>query len=133
MKENEHGMTLIVKTASRLTVSLIFIYGLYVALQGHSGPGGGFAGGLIIALSFIQLMLAFGRGRVMGKVSKAKDLFLISLGGLIFLAVASSGLASRRFSGSVILCDVAIAMSVGSGLFIVFSALAALARGGEEE
>lgn len=50
MKSNEQGMTLIVKTVTRLTIGLILMYGIYITLHGHLGPGGGFAGGVIVAL-----------------------------------------------------------------------------------
>lgn len=133
MKKNEPGMTLIVKTITRLSTALILIYGIYIVLQGHIGPGGGFAGGLIIALSLIQLMLAFGRGRVTEKINKKKDLFLMSAGALVFLVIANSSFALKRFPGSILLCDGAIAVLVGSGLFTIFSALALLTRGEGEK
>ena len=57
IKRPEEGMTLIVKTITRLTVGLIMLFGIYIVLHGHLTPGGGFAGGVIVALSFIHLML----------------------------------------------------------------------------
>ena len=45
-RENEQGMSLIVKTITRLTVGLIILYGIYIVLHGHVSPGGGFAGGI---------------------------------------------------------------------------------------
>ena len=56
-----NGMSLIVKRITRYTVGLIFLYGIYIVLHGHLTPGGGFAGGVIIALSFIHIVLAFGK------------------------------------------------------------------------
>ena len=64
-------MSLIVKTITRLTVGLIFLFGVYIVLHGHVTPGGGFAGGVIIALSFIHLMLAFGKDTALKKLSEA--------------------------------------------------------------
>lgn len=54
------GMSIIVKKVSQLMAGLIFIYGIYIILHGHLTPGGGFAGGAIIAGAFILLILAFG-------------------------------------------------------------------------
>ncbi|OFY65992.1 MAG: hypothetical protein A2V64_10150 [Bacteroidetes bacterium RBG_13_43_22] len=54
------GMTLIVKKTVQLISGLIFLYGIYVIIHGHLTPGGGFAGGVIIAGSFILQILAFG-------------------------------------------------------------------------
>jgi len=53
-------MTLIVKKTTQLMAGLIFLYGIYVIIHGHLTPGGGFAGGVLIAGSFILLILANG-------------------------------------------------------------------------
>ncbi len=53
-------MSTIVKKVTQLMVGIIFMYGIYIVLHGHLTPGGGFAGGAIIAGAFILLILAFG-------------------------------------------------------------------------
>ena len=122
MKTNEPGMTMIVKTITRLTVGLILIYGIFVVLKGHNSPGGGFAGGVIITLSFIHLMLAFGKDAVLKKLSQKKGLILASFGGLIYLIVLSAGLlGGYRFP--VIVKDIASSLLVGTGLFVIFLSL----------
>ena len=55
-----NGMTVIVKKTTQLIAGLIFLYGIYIIIHGHLTPGGGFAGGVILAGSFILLILAFG-------------------------------------------------------------------------
>jgi len=54
------GMTIIVKKTVQLISGLIFLYGIYVIIHGHLTPGGGFAGGVIIAGAFILQILAAG-------------------------------------------------------------------------
>lgn len=54
------GMSIVIKKVTQLLVGLIFVYGIYIILHGHLTPGGGFAGGAIIAGAFILLILAFG-------------------------------------------------------------------------
>ena len=54
------GMTIIVKKTTQLIAGMIFMYGIYVITHGHLTPGGGFAGGVIIAGAFILITLAFG-------------------------------------------------------------------------
>ncbi len=54
------GMTVIVKKTTQLIAGIIFLYGIYIILHGHLTPGGGFAGGVIVAGSFILLILAYG-------------------------------------------------------------------------
>lgn len=135
---NQSGMSLIVKSVTRLTVGLILIYGIYIVLQGHIGPGGGFAGGVIIALSFIHLILAFGRKAVFNKMNESRALVLISGGALAFLFLVTLGFLGFNLSGktggqSILssglmpLSDIAIALLVSSGLFIVFLVLIGLA------
>lgn len=140
-KENEKGMSLIVKTITRLTVGLILLYGIYIVFHGHVSPGGGFAGGVIIALSFIHLMLAYGKEVAVKKLSEAGTSFFESLGAILFLAIAllgftggyfflnfiSKGEPFRLFSAGIIpLCNIAISLKVGAGLFAIFVALVLL-------
>lgn len=53
-------MSSIVKKVTPLVSGIIFLYGIYIILHGHLTPGGGFAGGAIIAGAFILLILAYG-------------------------------------------------------------------------
>ena len=49
--------SVIVKTVCRILVPFIQMFGLYVIMHGHSSPGGGFQGGVILGSSFILLSL----------------------------------------------------------------------------
>ncbi|MCI5745006.1 MAG: hypothetical protein MR270_01835 [Erysipelotrichaceae bacterium] len=50
----------IVKYATCILLPMIFIFGVYVVLNGHLSPGGGFSGGAIIGAGLILFSLAFG-------------------------------------------------------------------------
>lgn len=50
----------ILQKASFLLVPIIIIYGIYVVLNGHISPGGGFSGGAIIGAGLILYLNAFG-------------------------------------------------------------------------
>lgn len=54
------GMSIIVKKSTQVLMGIILLYGIYIILHGHLSPGGGFAGGVIIAGAFILLILANG-------------------------------------------------------------------------
>jgi len=138
MEEQNKGMTLIVKTITRLTVGLILLFGIYIVSHGHISPGGGFAGGVIIALSFIHIMLAFGREMAFKKVSHSVASLFESLGAIIFITLAVIGIGSGYFflnflskgepfklfsSGLIPLYNTAISFKVGAGLFIIFIVL----------
>ncbi|MBU1863811.1 MAG: hypothetical protein KKH94_09135 [Candidatus Omnitrophica bacterium] len=137
-KEHAKGMSLIVKTITRFTVGLILLYGIYIVLHGHVSPGGGFAGGVIIALSFIHLMLAYGKEVALKKVSKSMTSLFESIGALLFLSIALLGFTGGYFflnfidkgkpftlfsAGIIPLCNIAISLKVGAGLFAIFIAL----------
>lgn len=139
-RPHEPGMTLIVKTITRLTVGLILLFGIYIVLHGHLTPGGGFAGGVIIALSFVHLMLAFGKETALRKLSRSAASYFESFGAIMFLTIALLGFAGgagffffnymakgERFAlfsaGTIPLINVAICLKVGAGLFAVFVAI----------
>jgi multicomponent Na+:H+ antiporter subunit B len=140
-KIKDPGMTLIVKTITRLTVGLILLYGIYIVTHGHLSPGGGFAGGVIIALSFIHLMLAFGKDLALRKLSENLASLVESAGAIMFLTIGLLGFAGGYFflnfilkgkpfnlfsAGIIPLCNIAICLKVGAGLFAVFVALTLL-------
>ncbi|MFH1283175.1 MAG: MnhB domain-containing protein [bacterium] len=132
------GMTVIVKTITRLTVSLIALFGIYIVVNGHLTPGGGFAGGVIIALSFIHLVLAYGREEALKVFPKKAISIIESIGALSFLAIALLGFTGGYFflnflhkgepfslfsAGIIPLANCAIALKVGAGLFAIFVVL----------
>jgi multicomponent Na+:H+ antiporter subunit B len=135
------GMSIIVKTISRILAGFIFLYGGYIILHGHLTPGGGFAGGVIIAASFILLVLSFGAAEIKEKSSYTFSSIFESLGGLMFLTLAllgifagtffftnliSKGTPLKLFSAGIIpLANIAIGIKVGAGLLSIFLALAA--------
>ena len=147
-KEQAKGMSVIVKTVTRLTVGLILLYGIYILSHGHVSPGGGFAGGVIIALSFIHLMLAYGKEMALKKIPSAAVSFFEGFGAIMFLAIALLGFTGgyfflnflpkgepfRLFSAGIIpLCNIAISLKVGAGLFAIFIALVLLKFEGENK
>lgn len=50
----------ILQTVARILVPPIVIFGIYVILGGHLGPGGGFSGGAVIGAGLILYINAFG-------------------------------------------------------------------------
>lgn len=52
--------SLILRTATRLLVPLLLLFSIYLLMEGHSAPGGGFPGGLIGAGAFALYAIAFG-------------------------------------------------------------------------
>lgn len=50
----------ILKRIAAIILPFICIYGFYVILHGHVSPGGSFAGGIIVGLSFIAFSTIYG-------------------------------------------------------------------------
>ena len=137
------GMTLIVKTITDFVAGFIVIFGAYIVLYGHLTPGGGFAGGVIVACAFILLMLAHGSDVAFSKLPERVAHVLDSAGALAFLGIGWFGMTAGFFfintfgrgemfklfsSGMILPINIAIAFKVGSSLFLVFAALAVFRR-----
>ena len=112
-------MGLIVKTVTRVTVGVIFLFGCYLSVQGHSALGGGLAGGVVVALAFILYVLAYGRTEAEERLSKEVALILMELGAVLFLLLSFFGCTSG-WNSEIILCNFAITVMSGSGLLVVF-------------
>ena len=50
----------ILQVISKAVVPIIFVFGIYVVLNGHISPGGGFSGGAIIGAGLILFLNAYG-------------------------------------------------------------------------
>ncbi len=131
--ENARGMTLIVKTVTRFTFGFILLYGVYITMTGHESPGGGFAGGVIAALSFIHIMLAFGKEVALKRLRSSLLRLILCAGALLFLYTVMVGFPIGRapinkiFNKMMIIsfCEMVI---VGAGLFAIFVALVLLSK-----
>jgi len=137
----ETGLSLIVKTVTRIVAVFAFVFGLYVILYGHVSPGGGFPGGVIIACVFVLITLAFSKKVAFKFFSERLYTLCDSAGALLFLLIAFLGYTGGAFfynffgsfkgkphmlfsSGSIFFSNIAIGIKVGAALFAVFIALA---------
>ena len=142
-----HGLSPIVKTVSRWVKGFIFVFGIYIVLYGHLTPGGGFAGGVILAMVFVLMTLCCGKQESLRRFRLGVASELDSVGALMFLVIALLGVAGglggtfftnyiaksnpgRPYallsSGIIPLCNIAIALKVASSLFMVFILLVML-------
>lgn len=143
------GMTIVVKTVSSWVKVLIVLFGIYIILFGHLTPGGGFAGGVILASSYVLIMLAFGKEFVQKDLPMALDSKLDCIGALLFAIIALLGLTFggvfffnflyQKYSygkafdlisaGTIPLSNIAIGLKVGASLFLVIFLLSTFRRG----
>ncbi len=76
--------SVVVGTVCRLLAPFLQLYALYVIMHGHSSPGGGFQGGVIMAASFILLVIAIGVTATRRRFSEKANEFLGSLGVFLY-------------------------------------------------
>ena len=81
---NEDQESIVVKTVCRLLAPFIQLFGLYVIMHGHSSPGGGFQGGVILASSFVLLAIGYGVTAVKRRLSLRALATLTSAGVLVY-------------------------------------------------
>ena len=138
------GMDLVAKSVAGGLKGFILLFGVYLVLHSHATPGGGFAGGIIIACAFILFTLAEGQHAGMKLLSKNVAAKLASAGALIFLVTAiagtfregvfftaslgtdHSGILSFLVTNAMPIYDLALALVVSMLLYVIFSVTAAV-------
>ena len=80
---------LILQTMTRILVPVILIFGIYVVLNGHLSPGGGFSGGAIMGAGLILYLNAFGFEKT-ERFFTEKTYKWVSFGSLTFYCLAKS-------------------------------------------
>ena len=78
----------IIITASKLLVPIVMVLGIYVFVNGHLTPGGGFQGGAIIATSFVLLLMANPDFKVNHRVISTVE----SVSGIAFVFIGVLGI-----------------------------------------
>lgn len=80
-------------------VPLIFIFGIYIILNGHLSPGGGFSGGAMIGAGLILYVSAFGFKKTQRffneevyKAAKVSALCMYGLIGIYYYVMGANGL-----------------------------------------
>ena len=119
---------------------LIFTYGIYIILHGHLTPGGGFAGGAIIAGAFILLILAYGSSALNLKkeVAGSSNTESVAILMVVVLALMSLLLGAKVFftnflpkgeagtllsAGVIPLYNIFIGIEVAGAILTIFLAL----------
>ena len=134
------GMTIIVKKTTQLIAGIVFLYGVYVIIHGHLSPGGGFAGGVIIAGSFILLILANGSefinltreetGTTLTENLSILFVLLISLAGMLLGAkvffnnwLPAGKVGELICAGVIPLYNIFVGIEVAASIVTIFLAL----------
>ena len=133
------GMTVIVKTISRIVFPFTFLFGVYIIFHGHLTPGGGFPGGVIIAASVAMLVLAYGLKQIQQNMNVLHAEALDTLGSMTIAVVGILGLLfgayflqnvfplgglGQLFSGGNFLwLYIGVGIKVAAGLLLILYAM----------
>jgi multicomponent Na+:H+ antiporter subunit B len=122
----------IVETATELLLPMVILFGIYVFLNGHLSPGGGFQGGAIIASGTMFLLLALPEShisRLMIAITESLSGFsyvvigvlgVILAGGFLDNRILGLGTYGHLFSaGAIPLIYVFVGLKVGFELSAV--------------
>ena len=98
---NKRKSSEILITGSRLLVPIMIMFGVYIFLNGHLSPGGGFQGGAVIASAIMLLFLAlieYGiKHKVFGWIESLSGFLYIFVGVLGIYLLGNSNFLDNRF------------------------------------
>ncbi len=112
----------IVKTVSRTIIPFIFLFGIYIIIHGHLSPGGGFQGGVIMAMGVILIIISYGYDTFRDYTD---SLSLIETSGVAFFILMGliGILAGKSFfssMGTIWLLNIIIGLKVCSGIVLFY-------------
>ena len=84
-----YANNVIVRTVCKLVIPIILMFGIYVVLNGHLSPGGGFSGGAIMASGLIIYAMVWGEDEASRRLPK-KVLSIVVLCALGFYACSKT-------------------------------------------
>ncbi|MCK8825932.1 hydrogen gas-evolving membrane-bound hydrogenase subunit E [Fuchsiella alkaliacetigena] len=134
--------SLLVHKSIKSVIPIVFILGVYLVVFGHLSPGGGFTGGVILAVIAILWTVVFDLEYSESKLSYSTKSLIEDLGALAFVIIGLFGMiAGSTFlasgqagfylgtpgeilsGGAIPYLNMAVGAKVGAGLAIIFNSL----------
>jgi len=131
-----------VRTVAALMVPFVLVFGVYVVAHGHYGPGGGFAGGVVLAVGVVLARLTIDPALVDRAVPEGTALASMGIGMALYLGAAvvpllaggqlldyaelplgPIGESRRRYLG-ILVVEVGVGAVVFGGILFIFDRLA---------
>lgn len=81
----ERYQSVIVQAVCSAMIPFIQLFALYVIVHGHSGPGGGFQGGVLLGVSIVLMRLSLGKEFSYRKFPPKLAVVLGAIGMLIYI------------------------------------------------
>ncbi|MCK8825635.1 hydrogen gas-evolving membrane-bound hydrogenase subunit E [Fuchsiella alkaliacetigena] len=136
------GFSVIVRQSINFAIPFIFVAGGYFIVFGHLSPGGGFTGGVILAVISILWTVTFDFEHSESRLNLESKSLIEDLGALAFIIIGIMGIVAganflansqasfylgtpgKIFSGGIVpFLNIAIGAKVGAGLAIIFNSL----------
>lgn len=127
----------ILQTVAKVLCPVIFLFGIYIILNGQLSPGGGFSGGAILGAGMILFVSAFGFKKTQKffneniyKVAKVTALCMYGLIGSYFYITGANGIENHIplgipghiLSGGIILpIDIAVGIEVACTMYAFYA------------
>jgi len=127
----------ILLTVAKVLVPIVFVFGIYIILNGQLSPGGGFSGGAILGAGMILFVSACGFTKVekffnehVYKIAKITALCMYGCIGSYFYITGANGLdnhiplgwAGHILSGGIILpIDIAVGIEVACTMYAFYA------------
>ena len=133
IQHKREGMDMVVKIVTHWLKGFICLFGVYLAMCSHESPGGGFAGGVVIACVFVLITLAEGQRVAIGILGKGLAAIIGSAAALGLLVILTllcirgdiAPITNNLRVSLMQLCDLCIAFVVATVVFVAFSVMAA--------
>lgn len=140
-----------VRIVAALAVPFVLVFGVYIVAHGHYGPGGGFAGGVVLAVGVVLARLTVDRDIVDRCVPESTAIVAMGIGMLLFflpalvplimggdlldyseLPLGSIEESRRRYLG-ILVVEFGVGGVVFGGILLIFDRLAARTQAGSRE
>jgi len=112
----------IVKTISRMIIPFIFLFGVYMILFGHISPGGGFQGGVIVAMGVILAIVAYGEDIIERYKSEISLIEILGVAFFIVMGLFGIFIGKSFFSSldAIWILNIIIGIKVCSGIVLFY-------------
>ncbi|MCK5822016.1 MAG: hypothetical protein KAH17_09015 [Bacteroidales bacterium] len=144
--EDIYGTSEILLTAGKILVPMLILVGVYIFINGHLTPGGGFQGGAVLASAFVLAALTFSGTTVKHRVLEIVESFsgisfvllgilgVVLAGGFLDNKIFSLGTFGHLFSaGAIPIIYSLVGLKVGSELSNIVLVMKSSEKGGDHD
>lgn len=112
----------IVKIVSRELTPFIFLFGIYIIIYGHLSPGGGFQGGVVLAMGAVLVMVIYGGEKMLKYVPHLAFIEILGVFLFVLFGLLSISYGKQFYSnlGTIWILNIIIGLEVFVGLVILY-------------